>query len=323
MRKIIFIISLLALICIIIFISGYVQQKPKGQIEIRNQNISGEINHDQIWSGEIRVTGDIEVKEGAALTILPGTVVKVVAFSDDQRGGVDHPRDLPYPKDPDRIETQSTQIIIRGVLNATGTPDKRIIFTSDSENPTTYDWDGLHIYSHGRLEYTTVEYARYNIFQESSDIVVANNVFRNILECCLCVGHSKPISPRILNNDIYNCGHEGIDYAGGSALIRGNHFHRENPEIQPDPSTGGVGIVVYKNAYPVIEDNVFEKNSDALLFLDGSLQKEEPGEKVIIKNNRIENNDIGINIAPGYSFNVIVMENNQLIGNKQDKAYTG
>ena len=106
-------------------------------------------------------------------------------------------------------------------------------------------------------------------------------------------------------------------------MIRGNHFHRENPEIQPDPSTGGVGIVVYKNAYPVIEDNVFEKNSDALIFLDGSLQKEEPGEKVIIKNNRIENNDIGINIAPGYSFNVIVMENNQLIGNKQDKAYTG
>jgi hypothetical protein len=319
----------LILICLIlgvILISGCIQEelkeKPKVPVKIHDQNISGEINQDQIWSGEIKVTGDTEVKKGVTLTILPGTVVKVAAFSDDQRGGVDHPHDPPYPKDPDRMETQSTQIIIRGVLNATGTPDKRIIFTSDNENPTTYDWDGLHI-SHGRLEYATVEYARYNNFQESSDVIVANNVFRNILECCLCVGHSKPISPQILNNDIYNCGHEGIDYAGGSALIKGNHFHRENPEIQPDPSIGGVGIVVYKNAYPIIEDNVFEKNSNALLFLGSSLQKEEPGGKVIIKNNRIENNDIGINIAPSYSFDVIVMENNQLINNKEDKAYTG
>jgi hypothetical protein len=322
MRKIIFVISLSVLICIIILISGCIQQKPKSPVEIHNQNISGKIKQDQIWSGEIKVTGDIEVKEGVTLTILPGTVVKVVAFSDDQHSGVDHPRDPSYPKDPDRIETQSIQIIIRGVLNATGTPDKRIIFTSDNENPTTYDWDGLHIF-HGRLEYATVEYARYNNFQESSDVIVANNVFRNILECCLCVGHSKPISPQILNNDIYNCGHEGIDYAGGSALIKGNHFHRENPEIQPDPSIGGVGIVVYKNAYPIIEDNVFEKNSDALLFLGSSLQKEEPGKKVIIKNNRIENNDIGINVDPSYSFDVIMLESNQLINNKEDKAYTG
>jgi hypothetical protein len=322
MKKIIFVISLLVLICIIIFISWCIQQKSKGPIEIRNQNISGQINQDQIWSGEIKVTGDIEVKEGITLTILPGTIVKVTAFSDDQRGGTDHPHDPIFPKDPDRIETQSTQIIIRGILNAIGTPDKRIIFTSDNENPTTYDWDGLHI-SHGRLEYATVEYARYNNFQESSDVIVANNVFRNILECCLCVGHSKPISPQILNNDIYNCGHEGIDYAGGSALIKGNHFHRENPEIQPDPSIGGVGVIVYKNACPIIEDNTFEKNSNAIIFISNSMHKEEKGGEVILRNNRIEKNDIGINIDPNYISNVIIMENNQLINNKKDREYTG
>ena len=288
----------------------------KVPVKIYNQNISGEIKQDQIWSGTIHVTGDIEVKEGVTLTILPGTIVEVTAFSDDQHGGIDHPHDPNFPKDPDRVETQSTKISVWGALNAIGTPDNRIIFTSKSETPTTYDWDGLHI-SHGRLEYAIVEYARYNNFQESSDVIVANNIIRNILECCICIGHSKPISPQILNNDIYNCGHEGIDNAGGSPLIRGNYFHRENPEIQPDPSIGGVGIVIYKNAYPIVEDNVFEKNSNAIIFIGASMHEEEQGKEVIIRNNTIKNNDVGINIDPDYPFDAVIMENNQLINNKE------
>ena len=296
-------------------------KESEGPVEIYNQNISGEIKQNQIWSRTIHVTGDIEVEEGVTLTILPGTIVEVTAFSDDQHSGIDHPHDPPFPKDPDRIETQSTKISVWGTLNAVGTPDNRILFTSDKKE-TTYDWDGLHI-SHGRLEYAIIEYARYNNFQEFSDVVVANNIFRNILECCICIGHSKPISPQILYNDIYNCGHEGIDSAGGSPLIKGNYFHRENPEIQPDPSMGGVGIVVYKNAYPIIEDNVFEKNSNAIIFIGAFMHEEEQGKEVIIRNNIIKNNDVGINIDPDYPFDAVIMENNQLINNKEDEAHTG
>jgi hypothetical protein len=270
---------------------------------------SGVLNKDEMWGGTIHVTGDINVISDVTLTILPGTVIEVVAMSDDQHGGVDHAHDPPFPKDPDRIETQSTKIFVGGILNATGTPDNRIIFTSDSETPTTYDWDGLDI-SHGKLEYAIVEYARYNGLQHSSDVVVANSIFRNMLECCICIGHNEAISPQILYNDIYNCGHEGIDYAGGSALIKGNYFHLENPEIQPDPSRGGIGIVVYRNAYPTIEDNVFEKHSRAILFLPNSLNEEEPGNHVIVRNNTMTNNDMDINIEPGYPTDVIIMENN-------------
>ncbi len=321
MKRLIFIITLLVSIFIIILMVGYIQQE-KSPVKIHNQNISGEIKQDQIWSGTIHVTGDIEVEEEVTLTILPGTVVEVTAFSDDQHSGIDQPHDPPFPKDPDRIETRSTKIIIRGTLNAIGTPSDKIIFTSDSKNPTTYDWDGLHI-SQGRLEYIIVEYARYNNIQESSDVIINNSIFRNILECCICIGHSEPVSPQIVNNDIYNCGHEGIDYAGGSALIKGNHFHRENPEIQPDPENGGVGLVVYINAYPTIEDNIFEKHSNAIIFIGNSLQKEEQGKKIIFKDNTIKNNNVGINIAPNYPLDVVVMENNQLIDNKKDKEYTG
>lgn len=322
--------KLILILLLIIFLSGCIKQKPgvttttepKGPVEIHDQSISGGIKQDQIWSGTIHVTGDVEVEEGTTLTIKPGTVVKVAAMSDDQHGGTDRPHDPPFPKDPDRLETQSTKIFITGTIQAIGEPDNMITFTSDSENPTTWDWDGLDI-RHGKLEYVIIEYARYTNLQHSSDVVIANSIIRNILECCLCIGHNSPISPQILNNDIYNCGHEGIDYAGGSALIKGNYFHRENPEIQPDPERGGCGVIVYKNAYPTIEDNTFEKHSNAILFLDNFLNEEEQEKKVIVKNNIIKNNDVGININPSYSSDVIVMENNQLINNVEDEAHTG
>jgi hypothetical protein len=305
----------------IVFISGCTEEI--GIREINGGNVSGSITENQIWSGTILVTGDIDVMEGVNLTILPGAVIKV-ALTDDQHKGSDEPITDPYfPKDPPFYEKEKITIRIHGTLNATGTSDNRIVFTSASENPTTYDWRGIDIF-HGRLEYAIVEYAQGNIqIQQSSDVVISNSIIRNSLTCCICVGHSNQISPQILNNDVYNCGHEVIDYAGGSAIIKGNYFHSENPEIQPDPSRGENGIIVYTNAYPTIEDNVFKKLTNAITFLGNSKYPEQPGKKVMVKNNRIENNGIAFRINPGYPFEVVVRENNELINNEKDEVHSG
>jgi hypothetical protein len=284
--------------------------------EIHDQSVSGDIWQDQVWSGNIHVTGDITVAEWATLTILPGTVIRVAALSDDQHSGRDHPHDEPFPKDPDRIETKSVQFAIKGVLKAVGTPDKRIVFTSDSEKPTTYDWDGLYI-SRGRVEYAIIEYARYNNIQEYSDVVIVNSTIRNSLECCLGIGHSRPVSPQILDNDIYNCGHEGIDNAGGSAIIRGNHFYLENPEVQPDPSRGKNGLVIYQNTYPTVENNMFEGLNQAIFFLEVSRNKKEEGRQAIIRNNIMVNNNAAFAINPGYQMEFVLRENNTLINNSK------
>ena len=284
---------------------------------------TGVIDKDETWGGTIHVTGDIDVLEGVTLTILPGTIVKV-GLTDDQHKGSDEPMtDIYFPKDPPFYEKEKNTIYIGGILNAVGTSDNRITFTSVSDNPTTYDWRGIDIV-HGRLEYATVEYAQGNIqIQHSSDVVIANNIIRNSLTCCVCIGHSKQISPQILNNEIYNCGHEGIDLAGGSAIIKGNYFHLENPEIQPDPMKGENGIIVYISAYPTIEDNVFEDLTNAINFLGNSKYPEQPEEKVIVKDNRLENNIIAFRINPGYPFDAVVRENNDLINNEQDEVYLG
>ncbi len=283
---------------------------------------SGVLNKDEVWGGTIHITGDIDVMEGVTLTILPGTIIKI-ALTDDQHKGRDEPvtGDIYFPKDPPFYEKEKITIYIRGILNAVGTPDNMIVFTSESAAPTTHDWGGLDIF-HGRLEYAIVEYAQYNNIQHSSDVVIANSIIRNSLGDCIGIGHSNPISPQILNNEIYNCGHEGIDLAGGSAIIKGNYFHLENPEIQPDPLRGENGIIVYTNTYPIIEDNVFENLTNAIVFLGNSKYPEEQGKKVIIRNNRMENNGIAFNINPGYPFEVVVMENNRLINNKKDE-YSG
>jgi len=309
-------ILIISLVLIGLGIAGYFYFS-RGRFVVK----SGVFNKDEVWSGRIHVTGDIDVIEGVTLTILPGTIVKV-ALTDDQHKGRDEPLtgDIYFPKDPPFYEKEKITIRISGTLNAIGTPDNMIVFTSESKTPTTQDWGGLDIF-HGRLEYAIVEYAQYNNIQHSSDVVIANSIIRNSLGDCIGIGHANPISPQILNNEIYNCGHEGIDLAGGSAIIKGNYFHLENPEIQPDPFRGRVGIVVYKNTYPTIEDNVFEKLGTAILFHGDSKYPEEQGGKVIVKNNRIENNDVAFNIEPDYSFEVVIKENNKLIDNKEDETH--
>lgn len=285
---------------------------------VTNATRTGEIKKDETWGGEIFVSGDITVKKGVTLTILPGTTVTVAAFRDDQHEGEDHPRDAAYPKDPDRKETQSTVIMARGTLNAIGTAEKQIVFTSDKQQ-TTYDWDGLYI-AHGTLDHTVVEFARYNRIQESSDVTISNSVVRNSLECCLCIGHSTPVSPRIVKNDIYNCGHEGIDNAGGSATIQGNYFHVENPEIQPEPSWGRIGVVVYQNSSPIVEENRFEKLSRAVYLLENAQNTSKEGGQAIIRNNTIQNNDAAFGITNGYPMKMVVRENNTLVNNAEEEV---
>ncbi len=282
---------------------------------------SGVISEDEVWSGKIHVTGDIDVIEGVTLTILPGTIINIALTDDQHKGSAEPFHDPNFPNDPPFYEKEKITIRIAGTLNAIGTSDKRIVFTSVSENPTTYDWTGIDIF-HGRLEYAIVEYAIGNVqLQQYSDVVVANSIIRHSLGCCIGVGHSKSISPQILNNEIYNCGHEGIDYAGGSALIKGNYFHLGDRSIQPEPRRGGLGMVVYKNTYPTIEDNVFEELTTAIYFHGNSKYPEEQGEKVIVKNNRIKNNEIAFGIDPDYLFEVVVKENNELINNREDEVH--
>ena len=72
----------------------------------------------------------------------------------------------------------------------------------------------------------------------------------------------------------------------------------------------------------IFEDNIFKKLTIAIYFSGNSKHPEEQGEKVIIKNNRIENNGVVFRIDSDYSFEVVVRENNTLINNTEDEVYS-
>lgn len=317
MKKRVVILALI--LSLLLLLAGCSVSKEKTPIS--PTNFSGTTDEDQTWFGNISITGDVIVEKGVTLTILPGTIITVTAFNDDQHGGVDHPHDEPFPKDPDRKETSSTVIRVDGFLNASGTPDNKIVFTTDKKQ-TTYDWDGLYLV-HGKLDHVIVEYARYNNIQESSDVIISNSIIRNSLECCICIGHYKPVSPQILNNDIYNCGHEGIDNGGGSAIIAGNYFHVENPEIQPEPLWGRTGIIIYQNTYPIVENNTFEKLSRAIYLLEDTKNKKAKGKLATIKDNIIKNNEAAFGINPSFPMDTVLIEDNNLINNTEDEVREG
>ena len=91
---------------------------------VASQTVSADITSNTTWSGIIKLENKIYVKNGATLTIAPGTII---------RG--------------DKA-TQATLIITRGSkINAEGTIDKPIVFTSNEVvgNRAEGDWGGLVI----------------------------------------------------------------------------------------------------------------------------------------------------------------------------------
>ena len=132
------------------------------------------ILEDTVWSGNIRVTGDVFVKEGATLTILPGTVVKFDTIEPklEETGGRNMlGLDSPY--------FPGAELIVRGRIIAVGTKDQPITFTSSDRAAKPGSWGAINLLgSNGNvIEYCRVYYAYNGIHNHSSTAVVLNNVF--------------------------------------------------------------------------------------------------------------------------------------------------
>ncbi len=102
----------------------------------------------ETWSGTVTLTGDVTVPNNVTLTILPGTLVACWDKYDDQAGGLN----------TSRIEL----IIDRGIMNAAGTSNNPIVFTSSPLHPPTLpgDWFGVRINS-GTNGLSTIQHCRF------------------------------------------------------------------------------------------------------------------------------------------------------------------
>ncbi|MDP2967434.1 MAG: right-handed parallel beta-helix repeat-containing protein [bacterium] len=263
--------------------------------QVQNRDIFGVLARSQIWSGQINVIGDILVMPWATLIIRPGTNVIVSANKDaynligwqtcdgiknyDMLIGIkkeDNYNCGVHLNEPYRDEKHHITILILGTLKAVGTEENRIVFKSDSRNPTIYDWNSLVIIR-GVLSYANLENYR-GIATTLGGIEISHNNLKNIGECGICMTNSKA---KILFNTISYAGHELIDMHNSSPIIRQNN-------LGPNPQNAGI---IVDGGSPQIIANEIEECGVAIAFIS-------PPNQPIIEDNIFLNNNS--NIADNY-----------------------
>ena len=205
--------------------------------------ISGQYYGTQTWSGQKIITGDTVIN--GDLKILPGTVIKF-DVNDDQQKGQEFPADNYNLNDPTRkidYEQSHSILIIKGKLNSKGTNDNPIIFTSNSKNPKHADWIGISINKDNSIiKNTIIECSRNGmaLIGKQENTIIQDNFFNNSFWSAISSGTS---GAKIINNEIWNSGHEGIDVQGGNSIIVNNKIYYSH-----------TGIVIL-NGSPIIANN--------------------------------------------------------------------
>ena len=172
-------------------------------------DISGEITTDTTLSHIVHVTGDIIISNGT-LTIEPGARIEASAENDN----------VTY--------VSNGQIAIvainGGAIQANGTEDEPILFTSASETPAAGDWDRIRFIANGTnssLTYCIIEYAYNGICIEnptgitgSSTPVIDHVIVRHTTGSAMYATDASNV--QITNSVIYDCD-SGIFFDGAAS----------------------------------------------------------------------------------------------------------
>ena len=268
---------------------------------------AGILEQDEIWSGEIHVTGYVVVPEGITLTIEPGTIIKFKHY----RG---------YKETWKKLGMG-----VNGTLKAVGTPEKQIWFTSDAEDPVNGDWLGIALgdTKNSEFNYVIVEFGELGIAQFDSEVVVSNSIIRWNNSEGLYAERSKPVfmyntlygngyheialeqyneNVQILYNIIRD-GHYGVHCEKTTAYLEGNYFKNEEYEA----------ITAGMESHIIVRRNKFENiGHDFPISVDAGCIAE------------IENNDFGEGGIPAPEFDYEDIKNFELDyvpGNPEDRYF--
>jgi hypothetical protein len=123
--------------------------------------VRGGVAADSVWSGAVTVIGQVVVKKGVTLTILPGTIVRFDWLDKDGNGIGDG------------------ELTIEGRIVARGTREQPITFTSAREQPAPKDWTYVMISTSREsiVEHCLFEYAFTGLQVHLSSVRVRNNRF--------------------------------------------------------------------------------------------------------------------------------------------------
>lgn len=248
----------------VIFYYGIPRIIPAQRVE--TAEVYGLIFSDQIWGGEIRIIGDIYSPTNSKVTVLPGTKILVAITGDKSnmdllpwhhKSGVNTGELIKGVRngEPFWDETEKIQIHLNN-LQILGEPGNPVTFTSDSNDPSPYDFNVLKIKS-GNI--THAAFSNYRRFEAGSDVVIKSSVFKNTGECSLCFETGQP---KIDNNNFEDSFRESIWIQKASPEITNNLFINLKGQ--------GIKIDAKRLSVPQITNNLFEMPQGvALNFISG------------------------------------------------------
>lgn len=254
---------------------------------------SGVMPVDEVWSGEIQLTGDITVPFGVTLTIEPGTVVRFAARSDDQHW--DREFD---PGDPSTYGAVMISFLVYGSVLARGTAEEPIMMMSSAVSPDTLDWGGIELFEAGHVFLEQViwknSYQGIYFHSRSTRANLKYCSFEDITCRFMAAGEYKLYGPvNVEGCRLIRCGRSSIEIRDQQNIaVRGSVFYRNETALH---IMGGSAVVennlfiqnvravrIHEGAAPLVRRNRFSGHSSEAVLIDSD-------GAVLSENNFIEN----------------------------------
>jgi len=228
---------------------------------------SGTLSYDEVWSGQVYITGDVVIPEGITLTVRAGTTITFIPNSSDN--------DVKIPV-LDILGINKCNLIVKGNLRIEGGKDNKVIIGEliyDVNRQTAITWGGI-IFEGTNIDsiikYTKIGYADVAVvctgssmpritnstiadndvgimtFDISSPRVTSNRIHNSTLWSISCYDYSFPmISHNIIESSEVGIGCEDSSLPG----IQYNTF-----------SDNSVDILIQGNSNPTKLGNIFKNN---------------------------------------------------------------
>lgn len=220
--------------------------------------ISGEVRglifQNQIWKGEVIITGDLVTMPEVKLNIEPGSRIIISKGGDKNnldiipwhlQHGINTGPEYRGIKTSEPFWDEKEKIFIYvSNLEALGQNDKPIIITSKGLEGSPYDINLIRIQ---KGEVSKVIFSNYRRLEIGPEVRVLDSKFENSGECAICVNSGSPL----IKGNAFKIGkRDYINIQEASPLILGNHFFE---------SSGDGVFIQSSEANPVrIFNNIFE-----------------------------------------------------------------
>ena len=224
-------------------------------VSVEKPTTSGILVQNEVWSGNIRLTGDVAIPEGITLVVLSGTAI---SFAPNHS---DYDARLPLPA---KLGRGKCNLVVQGNLRIEGEKDNEVIMGDlvyDPERQNKISWGGiifegvnaLSIVRHAKIRYADVAIVCVN---SSSPRIVNNTITENDVGV-MTFGFS---SPRINENKIHH-----------NTLWAVSCYDYSFPIISQNIITANlVGIGSQDFSFPTISYNTLSENEVGILLQDSS-----------------------------------------------------